>query len=155
MRHSSNFLQQSKSLSVDLTKQENMLFQTGEDTKAKIIAMSTWLTIQDLSQLLQCGTEQTSDLINTWKSEAKVFTVDHQGVMLLPSYALTTEGQPLTQLQNVLRTFQTKKSSWAIAAWFVSVNGWLHDERPIDLISTKPNALIQAAIYEITPIDHG
>lgn len=131
------------------------MFQMSEATKAKIIAMSTWLTIQDLSQLLQCGSEQTSDLIQTWKSEAKVFTLDHHGVMLLPSYIFTPEGQPLTQLQSVFRTFQNKKSSWAIAAWFVSINGWLHNERPIDLIKTKPSDLIQAAIYEVTPIEHG
>ncbi len=131
------------------------MFQMSEATKAKIIAMSTWLTIHDLSQLLQCGSEQTSDLIQTWKSEAKVFTLNHQGVLLLPSYIFTPEGQPLTQLQRVLRTFQNHKSSWAIAAWFVSINGWLNNERPIDLITTKPSALIQAAIFEITPIDHG
>lgn len=132
-----------------------MIPQISEELKAKIIAASTWLTIKDMSNILKLDTDQVHDLLNSWEQEGQVFSVEYQGVQLIPEYAVNPEGKPLPALKKILTVFNGKKSCWATAAWFASVNGWLGGITPMEVMRSRPEALIQAAKEESRPSEHG
>lgn len=129
--------------------------QFSEELKNKIISASSWLTIEDLSRILKLDTDQTLDLVHSWERDAHVFSVKYQGIQLIPEYAVDPEGKPLPVLKKVLIVFDGKKSSWATAAWFASTNGWLGGDVPKDVIRTKSDELLQAAVHAFNPSEHG
>lgn len=40
-------------------------------------------------------------------------------------------------------------SDWGLALWFTADNGWLEDLRPVDLLKTEPERVVQAAEREV------
>ena len=100
-------------------------------------------------------TDQTLDLVHSWERGGQVFSEEFQGVQLIPEYAVDPEGKPLPTLKKVLTVFDGEKSSWSTAAWFASINGWLSGDVPKDIINTKPDELLQAAVHAFNPNEHG
>lgn len=125
------------------------------EIKNIIWGASKWLTVSDLSKQLDADINHTQNLVETWIHEGKLFVIESNGSMFIPAYALDTRGKPIPIIRNVLSVFGSRKSAWAIAAWFVSVNGWLGGTTPAEAIADKPEDIIAAAREEITPSQHG
>lgn len=57
-------------------------------------------------------------------------------------------------LDTVLEIFDGKDTRYVLV-WLYSVNSWLRDNKPIDLLETDPYNVIHAARMAVAPIDHG
>lgn len=57
-------------------------------------------------------------------------------------------------LDTLLDIFDDKDTRY-ILIWLYSVNSWLRDKKPIDLLETDPYNVLHAARMAVTPIDHG
>ncbi|MDY7092423.1 MAG: antitoxin Xre/MbcA/ParS toxin-binding domain-containing protein [Acidobacteriota bacterium] len=88
-------------------------------------------------------------LANRWKQEGRVFTVPHRGQQLWPGFQFDTDGQPLTVIEDVLGIFEgSGVSPWAMALWFTGPSGWLDGRRPVDLLESEAEAVVEAARLE-------
>lgn len=94
-------------------------------------------------------------LAGKWKQETKIFTLMNDNVELIPEYILGPDRHPRPIVHEILHLFRGKKSALSIAIWFISVNSWLRDERPIDCLDASPENVLNAARMEASPSDHG
>lgn len=81
-----------------------------------------------------------------WKKAGRVFSVNHRGTEYLPGFQFR-DGQPHPAIGQVLATLPGSMTSWQIAFWFVSTNGWLDDDAPKDRLDDA-GALVAAARRE-------
>lgn len=124
-----------------------------ERLKSHALSSSKWIAVEEFYQQVPEG--RGSRLIEEWKQESKIFSLVHENVELIPEYILGLDGNPKPVVQGVLHLFNGKKSSLAIAIWFMSVNSWLRGNAPISCLDASPEDVIEAARMEVFPSDHG
>lgn len=107
-----------------------------DELKSKVLSASTWLTFDDLSMLLNTDINNAISLVNAWIKDDALFVVEYNGTRLIPAYSVDEKGKPIPIIRSVLLVFKGRKSAWAIAAWFVSNNGWLGGISPIEAIDS-------------------
>lgn len=92
-----------------------------------------------------------------WKSANKIFSVSYLSEELFPIYAIDKVNgfKPQKGLKPVLEVFAGEKDSWGIAYWFAGANGYLGGKRPLDLLASNPDLVLQAAIDELKGVTHG
>lgn len=120
-----------------------------------IFAASEWYDSVTLCKLAGFSGANPSAQPHKWKKAGKVFALRRGNTDFYPSYAFGDDFRPLLAMKEILGVFHDKKSDLKIAAWFASENSWLRNQRPLDLILASPEAVIEAAEFEVSPIDHG
>jgi hypothetical protein len=128
-------------------------FTDPEKLKNHALASSKWLRVQDFD--LQAPQTDGVRLVEQWKQESKIFSLVHENVEFIPEYVLDQDRNPKSIIQAILHLFEGKKSSLAIAIWFMSVNGWLRGNTPISCLEMSPDAVLEAARMEAFPSEHG
>jgi len=128
-------------------------FTDPEKLKNHALASSKWLRVQDFD--LQAPQTDAVRLVEQWKQESKIFSLVHENVELIPEYVLDQDRNPKPIIQVILHLFEGKKSSLAIAIWFMSVNGWLGGKTPISCLEISPESALEAARMEVFPSEHG
>ncbi len=125
--------------------------------KKTVLESSEWLTSNELAELANLSTRNPSAQPNKWKKTGKIFAIHHAGIDYYPGYALdpTNGYRPFQPLATILEVFSSHKDSWGIAIWFASQNSFLGAKRPLDLLLTKPDRVLAAAIDEVQEIGHG
>jgi hypothetical protein len=93
---------------------------------------------------------------NRWKKAGLVFVIRHRGSDLYPIYALDLEGsvRPLPIMGQILRIF-AGKDAWQKAFWFASVNSYLGNKTPKELLRSRPEEVLRAAQIEAAGVLHG
>lgn len=120
-----------------------------------VMQSSTWLRASEVSARAGLSNKNPSSTPNKWKKGNTIFAINHQGQDRYPSYALGVDGKPLPVMKDILQAFSGKKAPLLIGLWFCSVNSWLGGVAPKDVIETRPQDVLNAAIMEVTPIEHG
>lgn len=81
-----------------------------------------------------------------WLAARRIFTVNHRGARLYPSFQFGTDGHPRPVIASVLEVFEPYGlDGWETALWFTTASGWLDDQRPVDLLTRAPEQVIEAA----------
>jgi hypothetical protein len=120
-----------------------------------VLSACKWLTAKEVSEEAGLVNANTSSAPNKWKKANKIFAISHAGSDLFPQFALGDDGKPLPIIKVILDTFDGKKSPWAIAAWFVSSNSWLGGDTPMNILTSIPDAVVEAARMEVNSSQHG
>ena len=86
----------------------------------------------------------------TWVSRRRadhsLFTVDHDGVTLLPAFELASDGSPRVGLGASLRVLAgAGLGGWELWTWFVSATPWLGGRSPESLMDADEAAVVRAA----------
>ena len=125
--------------------------------KKTVLEDSEWLTASELADLAQLSTRNPSAQPNKWKKSGKIFAIHHAGVDYFPGYALdpATGYRPMKAMAQILRVLSSNKDSWGIAIWFASQNSFLAGQRPLDVLHSKTDHVLAAAIDEAQEIGHG
>ena len=82
------------------------------------------------------------------RSAVGVFSVPYGERELYPRFQFGSDGQPLPAMAEVLALLEAVRTPWEIALWFSSANGWLGGDRPVDLLQTAPERVVEAAKHE-------
>ena len=92
-----------------------------------------------------------------WKAEKTIFAIYERGRDYFPLFALNPNGNylPYKAVGKILGVFGDSLSSWGIASWFISLNSFLDDQAPKDLLASDPDWVIAAAKDEVEEIQHG
>lgn len=93
-------------------------------------------------------------LANRWRSEGKVFTVDVDGSQRFPGFQFGANGKPLPVVAQVLAAVGDRLSGWELALWFTGSNGWLGGMRPVDVLDSDPELVVEAAGHLAAEILH-
>jgi hypothetical protein len=106
------------------------------------------LSSAEVADLAGSQAKNRAALANRWKKEERIFAVSHGGSTLWPGFQFDEDGKPLPVIAEVLAPLSDRGSTWQTALWFTSVNGWLGGRRPVDLLETEPDAVVEAARRE-------
>ncbi len=79
----------------------------------------------------------------TWTQDKKIFAVTCGGISLYPAFQFEY-GIPKPIIQQILSTLPDDMSSWQIAFWFESINGWLKGHNLKNCLSQKGTVLYAA-----------
>ena len=81
-----------------------------------------------------------SEPASRWKREGRVFAVRDGRVLRFPSFQFAN-GSPRPVIRNVLTRLPEGMTSWQIAFWFWSGNGWLDGRSPADALENETDVL--------------
>lgn len=105
-------------------------------------------TSSDLGE--RAGSKATNKvaLAHRWKTDGRIFSVQYRGTNYFPGFQFDEEGQPLPVMTEILQVLGTVRAPWEIALWFTGADGWLGGQRPVDLLVTAPERVLEAAKHE-------
>ena len=95
-----------------------------------------------------------SALAARWRSDKKTFAVQHRGRFLYPAFQFDAQGCPRQVISKLLALLGTKVGGWQTALRFVTPNGWLDEEKPVDMLEREPHAVLDAAADVAEPVAH-
>ena len=73
---------------------------------------------------------------------------------LYPAFQFDAQGRPRQMISKVLAALGTEVGGWQTALWFVTPNGWLDEEKPVDMLEREPLAVLDAAADVAEPVAH-
>lgn len=101
--------------------------------------------------------EMRSDLV-CWKREGRIFSVEYGGTEYFPPFAFNsiTGFQPHPVLAEALRILKAGHwgGDWAVATWFIGLSSFLDDQRPMDLVASDPEWVLEAAKDAVNSLNH-
>jgi hypothetical protein len=121
---------------------------------ARVLNEFGWMTAEQLADANQSRARNRSALAENWKKRRQVLAVRHRDEQgrareVYPLFQFDEHHQPRKVVHSVLAAFGPDRAAWNLALWFTSANGWLPDQaRPVDLIETDPEAVLQAARHD-------
>lgn len=111
---------------------------------------------EEAAELLSVSTDEVPGAWRHWADEGLVFSVSHQGVDLYPAFQFDAKtGEPHAVLHEILSIFESDDvhRGWPVYLWLTHARPELGDRIPADLLSAEPQAVINAAVAEVQPID--
>lgn len=82
---------------------------------------------------------------NRWAKQGRVFSVDVEGSQRFPGFQFGENGRPLPVVADVLAALGDRLAAWELALWFSSDNDWLGGQRPVDVLDSDPEPVVEAA----------
>jgi hypothetical protein len=121
-----------------------------------ILESDDFVRAADIAEIGHFSKVNPSSQPNRWKKSGQIFALPYKGVDLYPLYALELKGgaRPLPIMENLLKVL-TEKDDWQKAFWFGSINSYLKNKMPKDLLKSKPEEVLRAAEIEAWGIQHG
>jgi len=118
--------------------------------RAAVLNEFGYFTAEQLAEANRSRAANRGALADNWRKRRQVFAVQHPDKSLrerdvYPAFQFTNH-QPVKAVREILAAFGERKEPWKLALWFTSNNGGLPDSaRPVDLLSSHPEAVIEAA----------
>jgi hypothetical protein len=147
-----------EALTPDVPLSPNKLIEAGMLANAikGILESNDFAKAADIAEAAHFSKSNPSSQPNRWKKAGLIFAVSYKGTDLYPIYALEFKygARPLPIMENILHIF-ADKDDWQKAFWFGSVNSYLHNKMPKDLLRSKPHEVLRAAEIEVAGVQHG
>jgi hypothetical protein len=124
--------------------------------RTAILESKDFVSASAIADAADYSTKNPSSQPNRWKRSRQIFAITYKGVDLYPVYALNPEQgfRPIPIVGEVLRLFENK-NGWETAFWFASLNSYLKNRTPKDLLRTDPTGVLRAAQAEAVGLQHG
>jgi hypothetical protein len=94
--------------------------------------------------------DKSDNATRTWISRRRdahqLFTVTHEGILIVPAFQLTDESEPRPWLSPVLTALAAAElSGWATWTWLTTPSAWLSGHVPATVAETDPERVVAAA----------
>jgi hypothetical protein len=99
----------------------------------------------DVAKLARSTASNRAATANRWVNQRKVFPVDVDGAQRFPGFQFDENGRPRPIIADVLAAFGDRLTGWELALWFTGSSDWLGDERPVDVLDSDPELVVEAA----------
>lgn len=125
--------------------------------RAAILQSGDFVPASAIAKAAHFSARNPSSQPNRWKRRRQIFAVSHKGIDLYPVFALDQRSgfRPLPVVAEILRIFENQQDGWETAFWFESLNSYLKDRKPKDLLISDPESVLRAAETEATGVQHG
>ena len=122
------------------------------EAREELISELGLLSSSDVASRAGSKAKNKAALANRWRQEGRIFSVPHQGGTYYPAFQFDEEGQPYKAVEGVVRSVGMKLTDWGLALWFTGRYGSLGDRRPVDLLATEPDRVVEAAKRKAAPL---
>jgi hypothetical protein len=122
------------------------------EAREELISEFGLLSSADIASRAGSRAKNKAALANRWRQEGRIFSVPHQGATYYPAFQFDAEGQPYKAVEGVVRSVGMKLTDWGLALWFTGRYGSLGDRRPVDLLATEPDRVVEAARRKAEPL---
>ena len=147
-----------EALTPDIPLSPNRLIEAGMFAQAiqGIVESKDFARAADIADAAHFSKANPSSQPNRWKKAGQIFAVPYKGADLYPIYALEfKEGVRPLPIMGELLSVLGDKDDWQKAFWFGSVNSYLQNKMPKDLLKSKPQEVLRAAEIEAAGVQHG
>lgn len=104
------------------------------------------LTSAEVAELYGSTAQNRAALAQNWRKQGKVFAVPLANGHRFPLFQFTETGEPKPAIAQVVAPLQRAGfEGWQIALWFSGALASLGNKRPVDLVDTQPELVIEAA----------
>lgn len=110
------------------------------------------LSSHEVADLGGSTASNASAMASRWKKAGKIFALPIGRGDRYPAFQFADDGKPLPVISEVIGLFGAR-SAWSLALWFASSSGWLHGKRPVDMLETHPEEVVQAARRTVEPLE--
>jgi len=147
-----------EALTPDIPLSSNRMIEAKMFAQAKkgILESGDFVRAADIAEAAHFSMKNPSSQPNRWKKTGLIFAVPYKAVDLYPFYALelSERVRPLPIMKEVLQVL-ADKDDWQKAFWFGSVNTYLRNKMPKELLKSKPQEVLRAAEIEASGVQHG
>jgi hypothetical protein len=147
-----------EALTPDLPLTSNRMIEARMFAQARkgILESGDFVRAAEITEAAHFSMRNPSSQPNRWKKAGLIFAVPYKGVDLYPLYALELKkgAKPLPIMEKVLQVL-ADKDDWQMAFWFGSVNTYLRNKMPKELLKSEPQKVLRAAEIEASGIQHG
>jgi len=103
-------------------------------------------TSAEVAELSGSRARNKAALAGSWRKQRRVFGVSASGQLRFPLFQLDRDGQPKPQIAELLHALEGQGlSGWELALWFTGANDRLDGKRPLDLLDSEPQRVLEAA----------
>jgi hypothetical protein len=112
------------------------------------------LRSHEVADLAESRASNRAALANRWRASNRVVAVPVGDELLYPGFQFTNEGKAHPAVGAALEALRSDPhtTDWQAALWFASPTSWLEGRRPVDLLDSDPDAVIDAARREVSDI---
>ena len=103
------------------------------------------LSSADVAHAAGSRAQSRSAMAYRWRAQARVFTVEVGGEALFPGFQFDAHSHPRPVIARVLEVFGDRLTGWALALWFTGSNDWLGALRPVDVLDSAAEQVVDAA----------
>jgi hypothetical protein len=124
--------------------------QSNAEARQALLSEFGGLSGTEVSQ--RFGATAASGEAVDWKAENRLVGVPLGDEVVYPRFQFTEEGEPRRIIAPALHALRADPTvtAWQAALWFIAPNGWLGGRRPVDLLDSEPDAVVEAAGHEAT-----
>lgn len=123
--------------------------------RARILGTGNFLTSEELTTRFPNESTLSRAVLEAWEEEHRIFSIKHDGQVLYPSYAFSSDGEVLSGLKDVILVLNSRMDGWRLALWFGSSNSFLGGAQPCEGLCSNPDSVISAAVNEAQGAQHG
>ena len=117
------------------------LEQDNAELRAQYLREVQMYTAADIHEFMHGSLlSNPSEPASRWRREKRVFAVHNGRSRLFPRFQFT-DGHPLPVIKKVLKRLPEDMTSWQIAFWFRSGNGWLDGRPPEEALGDEDSVL--------------
>lgn len=119
--------------------------QRNAELRARFVREQPSLTSSQVAELAHSRAANRHALASRWRQEGRLISIGWQGQELYPAFQFGPDARPLPAIAQVKEAFPPHASGWEQALWWTAPNSWLSGRRPLDLLKSDPNRVVQAA----------
>ena len=124
------------------------------EARAKFVQDYEMLDAEQVHELFGSAAKNRAALAARWRADRKIFALDYRSRLLYPAFQFDQQGRPKGIIGKVLAMLGDAAGPWQTAIWFTSANGWLDGKRPLDLLDSEPDRVLDAAADITEPVAH-
>lgn len=125
---------------------------------SRLLSSGEWITAEDIARLGHRSSRNAHALACRWTKKGLIFSIQHEGTRLYPSYALDPAAgyTPKAALHTLITVLPDgDRAGWRLAFWFDSPNSYLNGRRPKHCLDSRLTELLRAARAEAEGVRHG
>ena len=122
--------------------------------RAEFVRTCELLDAEQVHALYGSSAKNRAALAARWRSDGKIFAIEHRGRLLYPAFQFDEVGRPRAVIGRILKALGPGTGSWQTAIWFTTPNSWLDRRSPLDLLESEPDRVIDAADDVSNPADY-
>ena len=104
------------------------------------------LSSSDVAELSGSAARNAGATAARWRAAGRIFAVTSGGkAALFHGFQFDAGGQPVPVIADILTALADRLDPWSLALWFTGDNPRLGGLRPVDAVSSDPNAVLAAA----------
>lgn len=129
-----------------------------ERATGRLLHSDDWITAEEIARLGHRSSRNAHALAYRWANKGLIFSIQHEGRRLYPSYALDPAAghRPKAALRCLIAALpDSDRAGWRLAFWFDSPNSYLNGRRPKDCLDSPLDDLLRAARAEAAGVGHG